>query len=97
MPNGKRFDEFLDETIPRLLVALGKRQRAAKPNHGRGHTWFGYPLFAAVGVRKLTDIPPVHRRDAITFLALFDSGLVPLSAVLREHLIPNGDKRIVYS
>ena len=84
LPAGYRWDVYLSEVVPALLVA-GGRSLAMVAASWSCHEWTNCPMAVAFDVHNLNDVPPLYRREARQFVQLFDAGLlsVPNGAAAR--------------
>ena len=84
LPAGYRWDVYLSEVVPALLVA-GGRSLAMVAASWSCHEWTNCPMAVAFDVHNLDDVPPLYRREARQFVQLFDAGLlsVPNGAAAR--------------
>ncbi len=86
LSDGVRWDEYLSDLVPALLVAGGRTlAEVATPEHWDCHSWngdtVGCPMAVAFGARGLSDIPALYRGQAERFIQLFDARLIPLPTV----------------
>jgi hypothetical protein len=82
LPNRVRWDDYLRELVPALLVAGGKKLiEVATPAVWDCHSWDNCPMRAAFDAHGLSDVPPLYRAEAELFVKLFDAKLIPLSAL----------------
>ena len=78
LPNGETFEYFVEHTVPRLLTAGGKPlEEVASRGNWACHSWRNCPIAVAFSTDRATDVPEEHRLNAVTFIALFDAGLIP--------------------
>ena len=84
LPAGYKWDVYLSEVVPALLVA-GGRSLAMVAASWSCHEWTNCPMAVAFDVHNLDDVPPLYRREARQFVQLFDAGLlsVPNGAAAR--------------
>ena len=84
LPTGYRWDVYLSEVLPALLVA-GGRSLAMVAASWSCHEWTNCPMAVAFDVHNLDDVPQLYRREARQFVQLFDAGLlsVPNGAAAR--------------
>ena len=88
LPAGYRWDVYLSEVVPALLVA-GGRSLAMVAASWSCHEWTNCPMAVAFDVHNLNDVPPLYRREARQFVQLFDAGLlsVPNGAAARAETV----------
>ena len=78
LPNGETLKQFVEHTVPRLLTAGGKPlEEVASSGNWACHSWRNCPIAVAFSTDRATDVPEEHRLNAVTFIALFDAGLIP--------------------
>jgi len=79
LSDGVRWDEYLREVVPALLVAGGRALvEVATPDVWACHAWNNCPMHAAFGASGTHEVPALYRGQAERFVQLFDAGLIPL-------------------
>ena len=83
LPAGYRWEAYLAEVVPALLMAGGKpladvlAALKARGGWAACHQWSNCPLHEAFGADGLDGVPPLYRWEAAQFVQLFDAGLIP--------------------
>ncbi len=87
LPWGESWENYLTQVLPALLTAGGKTVRQILDSGCWDcHQWDNCPMAFAFDVHSIAEIPHLYRPRAEEFVMLFDSKLIPVSAV--EALIP---------
>ena len=78
LPNGETFEYFVQHTVPLLLTAGGKPlEEVASRGNWACHSWRNCPIAVAFCASSTSGVPEEHRLNAVTFIVLFDAGLIP--------------------
>lgn len=81
---GVQFSEFVEEVVPELLIGGGKKlEEVANERTWLCHEWSNCPLHEAYGAKSTADIPARWRPFVYVFVALYDSGAIPIELVLK--------------
>jgi len=90
LPTGEHWERYLSEVVPALLVAGGRAlESVACAEHWDCHTWSNCPMSAAFGTDREDGVPLLLRPRVLQFIQFFDSGLIPLAAVVGGTETPN--------
>jgi hypothetical protein len=90
LPAGFVWKAYLEELVPQLLTAGGKKLEAIANETIWGcHSWgrgedLACPIATAFNVHSIGDVPILYREQANFFIRVFDAGIVPLERVLGQ-------------
>jgi uncharacterized protein YjbI with pentapeptide repeats len=77
LPAGYRWERYLADVVPALLIAGGKSLAEVVNASWDCHRWDNCPMAVAFSVHSLEDVPPLYAYEAAQFVMLFDAKLLP--------------------
>ena len=82
LPDGTKWEQYLSETVPELLVAGGKTiAEIVAAGAWQCHDWTNCPMHAAFGINSAEEGPILLRPRITEFVQFYDAGLVPCPVV----------------
>ena len=82
MPDGTKWETYLSETVPALLVAGGKTiAEIVQCGAWECHSWSNCPMHAAFGINNPNQGPTLLRPRIAEFMHFFDARLIPCPVV----------------
>jgi hypothetical protein len=88
LPAGFVWKAYIEELVPQLLTAAGKKlEEIANETIWGCHSWgrgeeLACPIATAFSVHSISDVPILYREQANFFIQVFDARIVPLERVL---------------
>jgi hypothetical protein len=76
LPTGERWESYLSEVVPALLIAGGKTLAGTR-EHWECHVWDNCPMPYAFGAHGLKGVPVLLRPRVEQFIQFFDAKLIP--------------------
>jgi hypothetical protein len=91
LPAGFVWREYLEELVPQLLTAGGKKlEEVANPITWDCHSWgaeeqqLACPIATAFSVHSIDKVPLLYREQANFFIQMFDGRMISLDRVLKR-------------
>ena len=82
LPDGTKWEQYLSETVPELLVAGGKTiAEIIESGTWQCHDWTNCPMHTAFGINRPEEGPILLRPRITEFVQFYDAGLVPCPVV----------------